>query len=171
MDNEIIDKINNDKYTEKELINLYNNAFNRNKQDIMKAVEIKMRTDFPRTATRMFGAKESKVREELESIHQKILSRYDLSKNQTKNKIKTGGIRISGKCYVDMYISYRNKDHNVVYLQFFQEKADSELLIRVVRYNTGKNKDQDTQENTFHIPDREQAVMCYQDYLSNIIDM
>ena len=85
--NQIIENIKNAKYSEKELINLYKNASKQNVQSIIDAVKIKMRTDFPRAATRMFGAKETEATSYLESIHQRIMCLYDLKGNQSENKI------------------------------------------------------------------------------------
>jgi hypothetical protein len=55
---ELIERIQSGKYTERELINLYDNATERSESTVMDAIKLKMRAEFPRAATRKFGAKE-----------------------------------------------------------------------------------------------------------------
>ena len=58
---QLIESIRSGRYSEWELINLYENAATRNATAVMQAVKVKMRADFPRAANRMFGAKESEA--------------------------------------------------------------------------------------------------------------
>lgn len=53
-----IERVQNGNFSERELINLYDNANERHVTAVMGAIEIKMRADFPRAATRKFGPKE-----------------------------------------------------------------------------------------------------------------
>ena len=56
---QLIESVSAGKLSEKELINLYNNATARGSSVVADAVVRQMRIDFPRAAKRMFGAKES----------------------------------------------------------------------------------------------------------------
>ena len=56
----LIELVQNGKYSESELVNLYDNACERDVSAVMNAIKLKMRTDFPRAATRKFGPKEEK---------------------------------------------------------------------------------------------------------------
>ena len=53
----LFEKIHSGKYSDQELINLYNNASKLGKADVMNAAKIKLRADFPRAAKRQFGTK------------------------------------------------------------------------------------------------------------------
>lgn len=53
---QLIERINAGRYEQVELANLYDNARERDLGDVMAAIEQKMRADFPRAATRKFGA-------------------------------------------------------------------------------------------------------------------
>jgi hypothetical protein len=63
----LMERIRDGKYGEKELANLYDNAVERDLPQVMEAVEAKMRADFPRAATRKFGAKKSKADEKAQA--------------------------------------------------------------------------------------------------------
>lgn len=54
----LIEGVQSGKFNERELINLYDNAHERDISEAMEAIELKMRADFPRAATRKFGPKE-----------------------------------------------------------------------------------------------------------------
>jgi len=54
----LIELVQNGKFSESELVNLYDNASERDVSAVMEAIKLKMRADFPRAATRKFGPKE-----------------------------------------------------------------------------------------------------------------
>src|SRR5947207_6547527 len=54
----LIERIRGGQYAERELANLYDNALERDLPQVMDEIKLKMRADFPRAATRKFGAKE-----------------------------------------------------------------------------------------------------------------
>ena len=43
---------------EKELINLYDNAIKKGRDDLIVHIKLRLRSDFPRAANRLFGAKQ-----------------------------------------------------------------------------------------------------------------
>ena len=59
MHTDLIERIRSGSLVEKELINLYNNAKERNVPDVMAAVEAQMRVQFSRAANRIYGKKPS----------------------------------------------------------------------------------------------------------------
>ena len=57
----LIEHVESGKFNERELINLYDNASERDVSAVMDAIKAKMRADFPRAATRKFGPKEERA--------------------------------------------------------------------------------------------------------------
>jgi hypothetical protein len=57
----LIERVQDGKYSETELVNLYDNANERGVSSVMDAIKLKMRAEFPRAATRKFGPKEEKA--------------------------------------------------------------------------------------------------------------
>ena len=56
----LIERVQEGKFNETELLNLYDNAAEREVSAVMDAIKIKLRADFPRAATRKFGPKSEK---------------------------------------------------------------------------------------------------------------
>lgn len=57
----LIELVQGGKFNERELLNLYDNASEREVSAVMDAIKVKMRADFPRAATRKFGRKEEQA--------------------------------------------------------------------------------------------------------------
>jgi len=57
----LIELVQDGKYSESELVNLYDNANERGVSAVMDAIKLRMRAHFPRAATRKFGPKEEKA--------------------------------------------------------------------------------------------------------------
>ncbi len=72
---ELVERIEANRYDEKQLINLYNNANANNelseedKENLIEAIEKNTRLRFPRAAKRIFGVKESVATEMLEKLY------------------------------------------------------------------------------------------------------
>src|SRR5450759_2760506 len=94
---QLIESIRSGKYSERELISLYNNASARGNSTVMQAIQIRMRADFPRAANRKFGAKESEANALLEGVYRNLSAEYNLTGNRLKNGVKLGGEMISGQ--------------------------------------------------------------------------
>jgi hypothetical protein len=58
----LIERVQDGKFSEVELLNLYDNAEEREVPAVMDAIRVKLRADFPRAATRKFGPKEEKAK-------------------------------------------------------------------------------------------------------------
>lgn len=164
----LINKISEGTYTEKELINLNTNAVRLGYQDVIDAIELQMRKQFPRAATKEYGAKGDAAQQKLEEAYQEIKSSFDLTKNRNNNGVKVGGGIMSGDAYIDYYISYKDDDGHGVYLGLIQDTVDSELTARFGKYKTGKEKYEESM--TFPIDELNKALDLYKNHLSKIID-
>lgn len=164
---QLIEKIRNGSLSEKELINLYKNAATRNAIAVMQAVQTRMRVDFPRAATREFGAKESEANALLEEAFRDIATTFDLSGNRHKNGVKAGGQKLSGKKHIDVYISYKNGEDIVAFLCLIQDDPESELTARAGRYKAGDHNSRD--EKLFKMDDFKHAVDAFKDELSKVL--
>ena len=77
------------------------------REDLIQLIEERLRTVSPSAATKVFGPKDSEAREFLEQVFLRTCSDFDLSQNQVRNGVKTGGGMIAGRKHVDVYISYK----------------------------------------------------------------
>ncbi|CAA0120441.1 hypothetical protein [Zhongshania aliphaticivorans] len=172
---ELVERIEANRYDEKQLINLYNNANANNelseedKESLIEAIEKNTRLRFPRAAKRIFGAKESVATEMLEKLYSKISATYDLTHNRLKNGVKTGGLMISGKLYIEVYISYKNADNQGVFLSLTQDTVDDELVVIVRRYSTHKPESGVKGEKTGGIDRFDEFSNVYEEYLKEIL--
>jgi hypothetical protein len=172
---ELVERIEANRYDEKQLINLYNNANANNelseedKENLIEAIEKNTRLRFPRAAKRIFGAKESVATEMLEKLYSKISASYDLTANRLKNGVKTGGLMISGKLYIEVYISYKNADNQGVFLSLTQDTVDDELVVIVRRYSTHKPESGVKWEKTGGIDRFDEFSNVYEEYLKEIL--
>lgn len=164
---QLIESIRSGKYSERELINLYKNATTRNAAAVMEAVKLKMRTDFSRSANRMFGAKESEASARLEDVFRKLASVHDFTANRVKNGVKAGGEMISGQKYIDVYISYKNDKGFGAVLGLIQDDSESELTAKVSYYKTGSDGFREVL--IFQLHDFEKAVEAYNVNLSKVL--
>lgn len=161
-----MNKISSGDYSEKELINLKNNAIRLGHQDIADVVELQMRKQFPRAASKQFGAKGDFAQLKLEAADKEISSAFDLSKNRNNNGVKVGGGIMSGESYIDYYLSYKNDEGLGAFLGLIQETVDSELKVRVGLYKTGK--DRFDEALFFVMDDFSKAVGLYKTHLTKI---
>lgn len=131
MKEKTIEKIKSGSYSEKELINLYNNARSLGAKEVVEAIEYQMRGQFPRAANRLFGQKEDSAIKRLQEVIDRLESEVNVSANKLKNGVKTGGEKISGDKYLNIYASYRNADGFGGYISMEQDSIDSELYVVV----------------------------------------
>lgn len=167
--NELISKIKAGQYDQKQLLNLLENATRLDNVEVVEAVRLQMRRDFPSAATKHFGAKGEDAKIKLEETISILIKEFDLSNNRTRSKniVKVGGDRISGETYIDYYISYKNEDGYAVVLGLIQKDIDADLNVRFVYYKTGK--DSFKEEQIFPISDYEMALNMYKNRLSEIV--
>lgn len=110
----ILNMIDSGRFDADGLTNLYVNASSHAKltepqrEDIISAIELRLRKDFPRIAKKKFGPTNRETREQLDTYYSGLKDRFDLSNNYHKNGVKLGGHVIAGTAVIDDYISYRN---------------------------------------------------------------
>jgi len=173
---DLVQKIEADKYNEKQLINLYNNANNKkglseeDKEVLVEAIEKNTRLRFPRAAKRIFGAKESVANTILEKLHQTLSQSIDFTSNKLKNGVKTGGLMISGEFYIDVYMSFKNSDNQGAYISLTQKTIDDELIVTVGRYSTHNPDAGVKSESKGGIDSFEDYARIYQDHLGELIN-
>lgn len=172
---DLIKRIEEDKFNEKQLINLYNNACSKpdidevEKESLIEAIEKNTRLRFPRAAKRIFGAKESVASQKLESLYIKLSKKYDLTHNRLKNGVKVGGRMISGEYYIDVYVSYKNFENQGAAIALTQANIDAELEVTVTRYSTHNENSGEIEKRTDTMDAFESCAKIYDDYLAEII--
>lgn len=137
MTSQLIERIRSGTLSEKELINLYNNARARNAQDVVDAVERQMRGQFPKAANRLFGKKEAYAIQRLQEVLAHLEDEINVGANKLKNGVKPGGKKLAGEKYLNVYASYRNATGVGGYLSMEQDTIDSELYAVVGHYKIG----------------------------------
>jgi hypothetical protein len=160
----LLESIRNGKFSERELINLYQNAAARGSSALMPAVKVRMRADFPRAANRVFGAKDKEANALLEDVFRDLSAAHDLTGNRLKNGVRAGSKMTSRKKYIDVYISYQNSAGVGAYLGLVQDNVESELTATVGRYQAGDSNCRD--ERVFPLQDFAQAVESYKEQLA-----
>jgi len=112
----VLNRVRSGKLDALGLQNLYTNAHSNEdvsevqREEIVEAVVTQLRKDHPRHAKKRFGPVNSKCRETMEEYFVELQTRFDLSANHHKNKVKLGGNVISGEAVINDYVSYRNND-------------------------------------------------------------
>ena len=159
----------------KSLGNIYNNTLNHNdltefeREELIEAIEKKIRTANPREAKKLFGPKDLQARELLNKVHQGLASEFDLSKNKVGLGVKTGGHMIAGRAYIDVYISYKNSEKWHLGLGLMQEKADTEQTINVKLYQGSENNEVGKEIIEFTKDELDNAVEKYKQLLKQIL--
>jgi hypothetical protein len=159
MTTQLLEKIRSASLTEKELINLYNNARERNVQEIVAAIEVQIRGQYPRAANRLLGKKETFALECLQDALKLLEGEVDMKANNLKNGVKPGAPKAAGKKYLNVYTSYRNAAGVGGYLSMEQDTIESEMVAVVGQYKTGT--DAFRSENTYTMDAFPQAAAEY----------
>jgi len=136
---QLIAKIRSGSLAERELINLYNNARNKNAPEIIAAIERQMRGQFPRAANRFFGKKEAFAIQRLQEALALLQGKVETGGNKLKNGVKPGGQQLAGEKYLNVYASYKNSAGVGGYLSMEQDTIDAELFAVVGHYKVGKD--------------------------------
>lgn len=156
--------------TESQLISLYNKLEpskmnHEDFEELVQAIEMQLRDKFPRAATRIFGAKDKKAINTLESFLTTL--DFDRASNKIGNNVKTGGGKINGKCYIQNYISYKNSSGQKVELLLEQKTLDSELLAYIINRPIKGQMDIRT---PFKLSEIDDAKNMYKELLSNYVN-
>ena len=164
-------------YTKKELRIFYNNInasddiTEDDKELLTNEIELKVRTTQPRLATEIFGNKEVKAREFLESLFSELSEEYDWSKNAVGSRVKICGDMINGNNYVCLYISYKNNLGISTALAYKQVTPNDDpfLSVDIRQIRKGDIKGKMIKEKYFSIGSEEEAVEYFKKHLSDTI--
>ena len=129
-----IERARNDSFANGGIVRYYEQALAlRAGEAVLEAIEVRMRTDFPGEARKVFGAKGELAEDLLERAQHAVRARFDLSQNSRGNHVMVGGDeRRTGEMYLSRYIAYRGKGQkDGVMLGLIQESAGAELRARV----------------------------------------
>jgi hypothetical protein len=129
-----IERAKNDSFADGGIVRYYEQALALGAGEaVLEAIEVRMRTDFPAAARKLFGAKGEQAEDLLERAQQAVRARFDLSDNGRGNHVMVGGDeRRTGEAYLSRYIAYRGKGKKEgAMLGLIQESAGAELRARV----------------------------------------
>ncbi len=125
---------------------------------LISAIEKRMRIDFPKEATKLFGPKDSEPKKLLQEIYDRLRTTYDLSDDILPGEgVKTGGRIIRGEAFIDIYISYKNPDMWNVGIGYIQLSPKEEPFLEVNLYQTGTNKSDIREKHEFTLAQQDEA--------------
>ncbi len=129
------------------------------RETLDEAVMQRLRIISPCIATRLGGPKDAQAREFLEAFYDRISTEFDLSKNQLKNGVKTGGCMINGTRYIDVYISYKTTTGKNLSLAWLKEDIGSKTCLHLLLRHVGAGGAGELQNKTFE--DENKATEAY----------
>lgn len=166
---ELIERAQSAPYTEAEFVSWYDNVRARGgSQALLDAIKLRMRVDFPRAASKKFGAKTLEVVELLTRLREDIATRFNLANNKVGQHVKVGGDEQTGKQYICRYLSYRNDENRGAQITAIQVTAESEIQIVVDSYRTNAREDNFRQSETFSMNEFKDAALLYQSHLEKL---
>lgn len=133
-----------------------------------EAVIQRLRVVSPTIATRLAGPREAQGRIYLEALFKRVSDDFDLSGNQLKNGMKTGGYMISGARYIDVYISYKTKTGRNLSISWIQENVESKPYIQVLLRHVGVGGAGEIHNEMFE--DQGVATECYVKKLAQLLN-
>ena len=175
----ILSLIKNKDYSKKELQTFYENINNEYKKEkiteyefeiLIQELEHKVRITQPRLSKILFGPKDEKVRISLREFLEELKVTFDFSNNFVGSHVKTGGSMINGTKYIDVYISYKNKDKWHCSFAYVQDDANSNLYIMIRKYQGGLMNKESVSQSNYEIEDIEKAKLVFIEHLEEIID-
>ena len=159
--------------TIEQLRNFFNNVNDSSeineleREYLISAVERKIRIEFPEKAKTILGGKSEKAKELLEEFFGLLKEEFDWSKNKVGSRVKVGGDMISGRQYVNWYISYKNKNKTQTHLSYNQKTPKDDQFLQVSYGRSGNAKENETK--TFRVELKEDALNLYKSFLSKTI--
>ncbi|MEL7213721.1 MAG: hypothetical protein AAGK92_13745 [Pseudomonadota bacterium] len=136
---------------------------------LIQLIEERLRIVSPSAATKVFGPKDSEAREILEQIFLRTCSEFDLSQNQVKNGVKTGGDMIAGRKHVDVYISYKNDGKWRASLAWLQDTPADVPNLHVQKLQVGSQDNTNGEEAWFTVHQVDLAEQKYRQVLRKVI--
>ena len=174
----ILNLIKNKEYNKKELQSFYeniNNEYSKGKitdfefEILIQELEKRVRITQPRLSKTLFGPKDDKVRTLLRKFLDELKVTFDFSNNYVGSHVKTGGSMINGTKYIDVYISYKNKDKWHCSFAYLQDQANSNSYIMVRKYEGGMMNKESVSQSNYEIEDIEKAKLVFIENLEEII--
>lgn len=134
---------------------------------VLEAIELRMRTDFPRQARKIFGARGLYAEDLLARAQEAVRARFDLSNNGRGNHVMVGGDeRRSDGPWLLRYIAYRGKgQNNGAMLALVQERPGGELRAQV-RYDRVRTPGTEPEVQHFMAGDFAAAQQAYIELLA-----
>lgn len=137
------------------------------RETLDESVMKRLRIVSPAIATRLGGPKDEQGREFLQELYEQIAAKFDLSGNQLKNGVKTGGYMINGTRYVDVYISYKTTAKTNLSLAWIQDDVGNKPYLHLLLRQVGKTGEGELQNRTFE--DQGKAAETYTRELMNLL--
>ena len=175
----ILNLIKNKDYTKKELHTFFeniNNEYSKGKvtdyefEILIQELEKRVRITQPRLSKILFGPKDDKVRTSLSKFLDELKTTFDFSNNNVGSHVKTGGSMINGTKYIDVYISYKNKDKWHCSFAYVQDQVDSNPYIMTRKYQGGMMNKESVSEIIHEIENIDKAKLVFTENLEEIID-
>ena len=176
----ILNLIKNKDYNKKELHTFYENINNEHKKGkitdyefeiLIQDLEQKVRITQPRLSKVLFGPKDEAVRRLLRDFLEELKVDFDFSNNNVGSHVKTGGFMINGTKYIDVYISYKNKDKWHCSFAYVQDHVDSNPYIMTRKYQGGMMNKESVSEKIYEIQNIDKAKLIFIENLEEIIDL
>lgn len=143
-DRKYILRAEQDKFADGGIVRYYEQAIQKKVHEaVIAAIELRMRTDFPKAARQVFGAKGEQAEEMLARVRAAVQARYDLSGNALGNHIKVGGDeRRTGTAYLYRYLSYKAGGQQYgAQISLIQADPAAELRIQLRYYRAHAGTD------------------------------
>ena len=175
----ILNLIKNKEYNKKELHSFYENINNEYKKGkitdyefeiLIQHLEQRVRITQPRLSKVLFGPKDEPVRKLLKEFLEELKVDFDFSNNKVGSHVKTGGFMINGTKYIDVYISYKNKDKWHCSFAYVQDQVDSNPYIMTRKYQGGMMNKESVSEIIHEIENIDKAKLVFTENLEEIID-
>jgi hypothetical protein len=166
-----IERARTDKFENGGIVRYYEQAV-RNGADeaVLAAIELRMRTDFPKEARKVFGARGDLAEQLLSRVRDTVAQQFDLDGNGLGNHIKVGGDeRRTGVAYLYRYLSYRATGQQYgAQLALIQDApaAEMRVLVRYSRVYAGQDNIDERQ--WFAAGDIDQAQEAYLTLLNRL---
>ena len=172
----VIDIIENKKMSYEQYTNLFNNTSGNEtiteeeREMLIDKLVIKLRTLYPKQASRLLGNKSGKPQIFLEEVLTEITKEFDWSNNKHKwGYVKAGGDMFrkehEGGFHLSWYISHKGIDDWNINISYKQKSVDKDPYIQVSKRLVDKNSNIEPNIKEYSIGDRLLAVQDFREHL------
>ena len=173
---QVINLIENKEMNDKQYFNLYQNTLKYEhitdyEREVLteKLVSI-LRIKFPKQSSRILGNKSRAAQELLEKLLKEIKKDFNLDKNRVGSHVKVGGNMVSGKEFVNWYISYKNSQNLSCGLGYHQLTANDLPYLEVYKKEVSKNTKSEPIRKNYPLDSEELALKDLKSYLLEIVE-